>query len=89
MVNMGLSLVKVCIEVSRNVVERFPSLLVLVKDDMCRYLFQVMNFISIHFYIKNKLCFVRLQLVFYFFTATWLRSFKFGCGFLESFSFNI
>nr|XP_039272742.1 Golgi-specific brefeldin A-resistance guanine nucleotide exchange factor 1-like isoform X2 [Styela clava] len=42
MVHMGLSLLMVSMEVSRNEMERFPSLLSLVKDDMCRYLFQLL-----------------------------------------------
>jgi len=41
MIHMGMSLLMVALEVSRDEIGKFPSLLNMVKDEMCRYLFQV------------------------------------------------
>ncbi|XP_078492936.1 Golgi-specific brefeldin A-resistance guanine nucleotide exchange factor 1 [Ciona intestinalis] len=43
MIHMGMSLMMVALETSRDEIMKFPSLLTLVKDDMCRYLFQLLS----------------------------------------------
>ncbi|XP_076818522.1 Golgi-specific brefeldin A-resistance guanine nucleotide exchange factor 1-like isoform X2 [Clavelina lepadiformis] len=43
MIHMGMSLLMVALEVSHDEIGKFPSLLLLVKDDMCRYLFQLLS----------------------------------------------
>nr|CAB3248501.1 golgi-specific brefeldin A-resistance guanine nucleotide exchange factor 1 [Phallusia mammillata] len=43
MIHMGMSLLMVALEVSRDEIGKFPSLLNLVKDDMCRYFFQLLS----------------------------------------------
>jgi len=54
---MGMALLTVALEVSRDEMNKFPSILSLIKDDMCRHLFQVTtyqpltNFKTNYFYL--------------------------------------
>lgn len=43
MTHLGLSLLQVALEIAADYLSNFPSLLVLVKDDLCRNLILVMT----------------------------------------------
>uniref|UniRef100_A0A146LBA7 Golgi-specific brefeldin A-resistance guanine nucleotide exchange factor 1 n=1 Tax=Lygus hesperus TaxID=30085 RepID=A0A146LBA7_LYGHE len=43
MIHMGLTLITVAFEVSADSVSKFPSLMLIVKDDICRNLFSLMT----------------------------------------------
>uniref|UniRef100_UPI00358F0A71 Golgi-specific brefeldin A-resistance guanine nucleotide exchange factor 1 isoform X3 n=1 Tax=Myxine glutinosa TaxID=7769 RepID=UPI00358F0A71 len=58
MIHMGLQLLTVAMETAHNHVARFPSLLMLVKDDLCRHLFQLLGMEHLPLYAASlKLCF--------------------------------
>ncbi|KAH3746625.1 hypothetical protein DPMN_181034 [Dreissena polymorpha] len=45
MIHMGLSLLTVALESGADNISQFASLIYLVKDDMCRYLFMVSSYL--------------------------------------------
>lgn len=48
MIHMGLSLLTVALETGADHIGQFSSLVYLVKDDMCRYLFMVSLLIKLN-----------------------------------------
>lgn len=68
-ISLGLGLLQVALEIAADAITNFPSLLALVKDDLCRNLILVSELCnlyssSIYFKTKNiKTCFLMFQLL--------------------------